>query len=98
MYVVFLTFSANRDQAPAHMEGHKAWLAEGFEAGVFLLAGSLQPGRGGAILAAGCSRAELEARMAADPFVQHDVAQPEIHEISASRVQDHLSFLLETAA
>jgi uncharacterized protein YciI len=98
MYVVFLTFSAARDQAAAHMEGHKAWLAEGFAAGVFLMAGSLQPGRGGAILAAGCSREELDARMAADPFVQHDVARPEIHEISPARADERLQFLLETAA
>ena len=60
MFVILLKFAENKAQAAQHMEGHKAWLNEGFKDGVFLLAGSLQPGLGGAILAHNTSLAELE--------------------------------------
>lgn len=93
MFVVTLKFSANKARAPQLMDGHNAWIRQGFEAGVFLLAGSLAPGAGGAVLAYNLSRAELEARLAADPFVAEDVVQAEITEIAPGRTDDRLAFL-----
>ena len=46
MFVVLLKFSDNKGQAGQFMEGHKEWLKRGFDDGVFLLAGSLQPNSG----------------------------------------------------
>ena len=51
MFVVTLTFSANKTQAPQFMADHNAWIRRGFEDGVFLLAGGLLPSAGGAVLA-----------------------------------------------
>ena len=51
MHIVFLKFSANKSQASRFMDGHKAWIKRGFDDGVFLLAGSLEPGLGGGLLA-----------------------------------------------
>lgn len=93
MFVVLLKFSTNRAAARVHMEGHNAWLQRGFEAGVFLLAGSIQPGAGGALLAHGSTRAELEARVAEDPFVAASVVSAEILEIAPSRADASLDFL-----
>ena len=53
MFIVLLKFSTNREQSGDYLDGHKAWLKQGFDDGVFLLAGSLQPGLGGGILARG---------------------------------------------
>jgi uncharacterized protein YciI len=50
MYIVLLKFSANKSQANQLLEGHKAWIKRGFDDGVFLLAGSLEPGLGGGLL------------------------------------------------
>jgi uncharacterized protein YciI len=93
MYIVFLTFGANKARAPALMEGHNAWLKQGFDDGVFLLAGSLKPGRGGCILAHGCPQAALRTRLEADPFVAEGVVHADIHEVDPARADARLAFL-----
>ncbi len=93
MFVVTLTFSANKTQAPQFMADHNAWIRRGFEDGVFLLAGSLQPGAGGAILAHNTSRTDLDARLQEDPFVTRDVVRASIIEILPGRTDDRLAFL-----
>ncbi|AHD00319.1 YciI family protein [Leisingera methylohalidivorans] len=97
MFVVFLKFSARRDRAGEFMEAHKAWLRQGFADQVFLAAGSIEEGRGGAILAHGCSREDLAARVAQDPFVAEDVVTAEITGFSPVLTDARLAFL-KTAA
>ncbi|SME88274.1 Uncharacterized conserved protein YciI, contains a putative active-site phosphohistidine [Tistlia consotensis] len=97
MFIVLLKFTENRAQAPRFLEGHKAWIQQGLQDGVFLLVGSLKPEAGGAILAHGASLPELEARLAEDPFVGEKVVSAEILEIAAARTDARLSFLLEAA-
>ena len=94
MYIVLLKFAEHKDQAPLHMDAHNAWLKQGFDDGIFMLAGSLQPRRGGAIMCHGCSHDELQARVARDPFVAARVVDAEILEISPSKADQRLSFLL----
>lgn len=94
MFVVLLKFSTNKDRAGDFMAGHKAWLKAGFDDGVFLLAGSLQPKLGGGIVVDCASRDEVEARVGADPFVREDVVAPEIIEIAPSMADQRLDFLL----
>lgn len=94
MFFVMLKFSGNKSRAGQFMEGHKEWLQRGFEDGVFLLAGSLQPNQGGGIVAHNTSRADLEIRIAEDPFVSADVVAAEILEVDPSRADERLSFLL----
>lgn len=98
MFVVLLRFSGNRAAAGALMEGHKAWIKRGFEDGVFLIVGSLQPDQGGGILAHNTSRADLRARVDDDPFVAEDVVRAEILEITPSRTDTRLDFLRGVAA
>ena len=93
MFVVFLRFTEHKAKAPAFMAAHNAWLAEGFAAGDFLLSGGLAPSLGGAILAQATSRAALEARLAADPFVLEGIVTVEVHEISPGRADPRLAFL-----
>ena len=93
MFIVLLKFSDNKAKAGAHMDGHKAWIQRGFDAGTFLIAGGLQPNAGGGILAHGVSRAALEALVAEDPFVAEGVVSAEIHEIAPARTDDRLAFL-----
>jgi uncharacterized protein YciI len=93
MFVVTLKFAANKAAAPRLMEGHNAWITKGFEDGVFLLTGSMQPALGGAVLAHGISRTEIEARVAADPFVAEQVVSAEILEIAPGRLDERLAFL-----
>jgi uncharacterized protein YciI len=94
MFIVLLRFSANKGEAGRHMDGHKAWIARGFDDGVFLLVGNLQPQSGGGIVAHRTSLAELQARVNADPFVVEDVVKAEIVEITPSRADERLGFML----
>lgn len=98
MFVVVLKFAGNRAAAPEHMAAHKQWIADGREAGVFLLVGSLKPSAGGVLLAHGEDRAALEARVAADPFVEHGVVSAEILEIAPAQSDERLAFLMSEAA
>jgi uncharacterized protein YciI len=93
MFVVLLTFSDNRAQASQFMADHNAWIRRGFDDGVFLVTGSLQPGRGGGILAHHTSRADLETRVKNDPFVAHGVVSSEILEITPAQTDERLAFL-----
>ncbi len=93
MFIVLLKFSGSRSQAGRFMDGHKAWLERGFDDGVFVLAGGLRPGAGGGIVAHNTTRADLESRVADDPFVAEDVVSPEIHEIEPARTDERLAFL-----
>lgn len=94
MFVVLLRFSDNKSQAGQFMEGHKNWIQRGFDDGVFLVAGSLQPSLGGALVAHNTNLAALQDRVDDDPFVAQDVVQAEILEIAASRADDRLAFLI----
>jgi len=92
MFAITLRF-ADKTKAPSLMEGHNAWIKRGFDDGVFLLVGSLQPNAGGAILAHNASRAEIEARVQDDPFVAESVVDAEILDITPGRTDERLAFL-----
>lgn len=98
MFLVLLKFSANRASAPQFLDGHKAWIGRGVADGKFLLVGSLQPKAGGAIMAHDITRADLEARVAEDPFVAEDVVAAEILHIAPNHTDARLSFLMNEAA
>ena len=95
MYIVLLEFSENKAQAGDLMDGHNAWIQQGFDDGVFLLVGSLQPRLGGGIVAYNTTLTELESRLNEDPFVIGNVVAAEILEISPAKADKRLEFLLE---
>ncbi len=95
MFIVLLKFSGNKSQAGQFMEGHKAWIKRGFDDGVFLMVGSLQPNLGGGIVAHNTSLADLQGRVNDDPFVAENVVTAEILEIEPSKVDERLKFLLD---
>ena len=94
MYVILLKFGENRSSAGQFMDGHNQWLRAGFDKGMFLLAGSLQPGLGGGILAQSEDLKEVQDYVNQDPFVRESVVEPEIHQISPAKADDRLEFLL----
>ena len=93
MFVTFLKFAENRAAAPRFMAAHNDWIAQGFAEGAFLCVGSLHPAAGGAILAHGESRAQHDARIAADPFVAQGIVTTETHQIDPKRSIAALDFL-----
>lgn len=94
MFIVLLKFSGNKSMVGQFMDGHNQWLKRGFDDGVFLLAGSLQPGLGGGIVAHQTTLPELENRVNEDPFVAENVVSAEILEIAPAKADQRLQFLL----
>jgi len=95
MFIVTLRFSDNKGQAGQFMAGHKEWIKRGFDEGVFLLVGSLQPNLGGAIVAHNTTLSDLQSRVNDDPFVVENIVAAEVLEITASKADERLKFLLE---
>lgn len=95
MFIVLLKFADNKAQAGQFMEGHNDWIKRGFDDGVFLMVGSLQPNLGGGIVAHNTSLSDLQARVSDDPFVAENVVTAEILEITPSRTDERLKFLLD---
>ncbi|NOX92576.1 MAG: hypothetical protein GXP18_09055 [Gammaproteobacteria bacterium] len=94
MFIVLLKFSDNKSQAGQFMEGHKKWIKQGFDDGVFLLAGSLQSDLGGGIAAHNTSLSDLQNRVNDDPFVVENIVRAEILEITPAKTDERLEFLL----
>ena len=94
MFVVFLKFSENKSLASDFMDDHKRWIKKGIDDSVFMVVGSLQPNLGGGIIASSPSYSELEKRVKEDPFVEKDIVQYEIYEITPSMANEKFNFLL----
>lgn len=94
MFVVLLKFSDNKAQAGQFMDGHMAWIKRGFDDGIFLFTGSLQPNLGGGILAHNTSLADIQQRVKEDPFVTKNVVRAEIYELTGSRADERLKFFM----
>jgi uncharacterized protein YciI len=95
VFIVLLKFSDNQDKVSQFLEGHKEWIQRGFDDGVFLLAGRLQPNLGGGIVAHNTSLPDLQSRVSTDPFVAENVVKAEILEIDPARADERLNFLLD---
>ena len=93
MFVILLKFAENRHLAGAHLAGHNDWIRQGVDDGALLLVGSLSGGQGGAIIAHGLARADLEKRLEADPFVAERIVTPEIIEIQPAVTDHRLAFI-----
>lgn len=97
MYIIFLKFGPNRAQAGRWMAEHVQWIQQGIDDGVFLMAGSLDNAQGGAVLAMNLARAEVQHRVALDPFVVHGVVTAEVIAVAPSRVALGMAALLDKA-
>jgi uncharacterized protein YciI len=95
MFVVLLKFSDNKQQAGRYMDGHNDWIKQGFDDGIFLVAGSLQPNLGGALVAHNISLPDLQNRVKEDPFVAENVVAAEILEITPAKTDKRLKFLMD---
>lgn len=95
MFMVLLNLSGNKERAAEYMAGHRTWLQKGFDDGVFLTSGNLVAQPGGGILIHGLSEEEVQARLSQDPFVAHEIVTVQILEITPTKTDPRMAFLLE---
>jgi uncharacterized protein YciI len=98
MHIIFLRFGPDRALAGQWMAGHKEWIQQGIDDGVFLMAGSLDASQGGVVLATGLAPEEIQRRVDEDPFVIHGVVSAEVHRVTPSRMTGGMAALLEGRA
>ena len=67
------------------LDVHRAWLDEQFADGTFLVSGPQVPRTGGAILATGTSRTQIEELVETDPLVREGAASYEVIEFLPTR-------------
>ena len=98
MFIVLLEFSDNKSKASELMEGHKAWIKQGYDAGDFLVIGSLVASDivngGGCVLMKSDSLQDAQAQVQQDPFVQENVVTAKIIEIQPNQMNEHIQLAL----
>lgn len=94
MFIVILRFTGDAVRAAELMDDHLACIKRGFDDGIFLVGGNIMPRLGGALIAHGISRAELEKRVSNDPFVAERVVEAEILEIEPMMMDKQLEPIL----
>ncbi|MFI9721977.1 YciI family protein [Streptomyces sp. NPDC052396] len=85
MFFVLLTYQVPLDRIDALLTAHYAHVDRYFANGTFVLAARRQPRTGGAFLARGVNREELEAILAEDPFISSGAATCELFELQPTR-------------
>lgn len=92
MFIISLTYKVPNNEVDRHLEGHMAWLKDGYASGTFLAAGRRVPRTGGIILATG-ERDAVDAMMKRDPFHVNGVADYAISEVNITSTADGLESL-----
>ena len=74
MYVIVLHYKAPIDVIDRYRPVHLDWLQKYYDAGHFIASGRQNPLVGGVILSHAMPRAQLDAILAEDPFIENDLA------------------------
>ena len=90
IFVVDLVYLAPLEDVDVYLEGHRAFLRDGYSKGMFLASGPKKPRTGGIILAQAKTRADLEQFLEGDPFKANGVANYDITEFNAVMHAPHL--------
>jgi uncharacterized protein YciI len=78
MYILVSSYTQPIEQVNEQLDHHRAWLAGHYESGRVLVSGRRNPATGGVIILRAESREEIDALLADDPYVQHDLVEYEI--------------------
>lgn len=98
MFVIILSYTKPIEVIDALRPSHLEFLDRYYEKDIFLASGRQKPLKGGVILAAGVTKAELEQIITEDPFYTEKVATFEIVEFTPAKVNKNISKLLNTSA
>jgi uncharacterized protein YciI len=98
LHLLLVEYTKSERDAEPHVRDHIAYLDRHHRSGTFLASGqTVPPGRGGAIVACGVDRDEIERITAGDPFVQAGVAAYTIVTIDAARAHPALAELIHAS-
>jgi uncharacterized protein YciI len=98
LHLLIVEYTKPQQEVEPHISGHVDYLERHHGTGTFLVSGqTVPPEHGGAIIARGIDRAEIERITTEDPFVQAGVAAYTIVTIEAARAHPVLAELVGQA-
>jgi uncharacterized protein YciI len=74
VYVVTLTYKVSLPEADKFFSAHIEYIEHYHAKGIYLISGRREPRSGGVLIAANCSRQDIEAIVAADPYNLNHIA------------------------
>lgn len=80
MFALLVRYLKPVDEVEEHLDAHRAWVRHHAEAGHVIAAGREVPLQGGLLVAVGVTRDEVDAMIAADPYVTGGVAEYDVRE------------------
>jgi uncharacterized protein YciI len=102
VYAVITTYVRPLEVVDRHRAAHLQWVKEQYAAGRLLVSGRRTPPGGGVLIVRCSSRAELDAVLAEDPFVEAGVIEHAVYEFAPTRAPiaapEFEAFLDRTAA
>lgn len=78
MFVVIIHYTKPLEEVDRHRPAHKAFLAEGYARGLFIVSGRQDPPEGGILLVKEMPREELEAFLQEDGYARAGVAEYDV--------------------
>lgn len=85
MFIVLLDYVQPLSAIETHLEAHRRFLDRHYATGHFLASGPQNPRTGGAILAKGSSRKELNEVLAEAPFYREQIASYQVVEFEPNK-------------
>jgi uncharacterized protein YciI len=90
MFIITLTYKQPIEVVDQFLLAHRSYLETGYQNNCFLASGPKNPRTGGIIISQLKDRAQLEALLKNDPFMQNDIADYDIVEFTP--VKHHPDF------
>lgn len=96
MFIAILTYKKPLEEVDRHLQAHREYLAEHYDAGDFIASGPQTPRVGGVILMKAESRAKIDSIIGQDPFNINGIADYRIVEFTPTMfVEPSLSDILK---
>lgn len=93
MYILIASYARPPAEVEPHIPAHGAWIRQHMDSGAILAAGPKKSGLGGALLVRAMPRAELDALLAQDSYVQSGVADYQITDLDWKLTSANLTAL-----
>lgn len=90
MFIAILTYKKPLSEVDKHLQAHREYLAENYDAGNFIASGPQTPRVGGVIMMKAANREAVDALIAQDPFRINDIAEYEVVEFTPTMFSDNM--------
>lgn len=95
LFIISLEYKVSLEQVTEHLDAHRTFLDECYEAQYFVASGPKEPRSGGIIIARASSQQELAELLSKDPFCIHGIADYQITLFHPSKASDEFRTVLE---